>query len=610
MQGFKSKSMKSKVLGWYILAAAILAISGLAQGTREDVVMRALRDELARTMDELEIEELERPYFVSYRVEETDGLYINATLGAATSRQQTRSRFLYVEVRVGDYKLDNTNFMVMPDFSRGIGGSFGGVSQLSIEDDYEALRRDIWLATDAAYKQALQQYAQKKAFLETKTRTEDTPDFAPAEAVQGEEIWDFGASMSTSAEQDVASLSGVFREFPEIFTSEVRLASSSTKTRFVSSEGTEFVRAVPEVSLVVMAETQSTDGYPLVRHLAHYGRSLAALPASEVLHQQASDLAQELVAQRSAETIDIYNGPVLFVGQAAAQLVAQGLAPKLSAQRRWLSAQPFMGATEEGADLRDKIGARILPRSISVVDDPAHTGENDKPLLGSYRFDDEGVPAHATSLVEKGVLKTLISGRTPVKGVEKSTGNWRGGGVTPSNLLLVTDAGVAPDNLRKTLQELVAERGAEFGVIVSRIGDASVAAEDRMGGRVLIFGSSERPGLTFQPITVAHKVYPDGREVLLRNVELAGFSVGDFKDIVEMSDETTTTIIPFSPFNPNPFAALSRIGRRGHLPLVSITTPALLFEDLTLKKPEGENPKLPLVKHPMAKSFSDDLATN
>src|ERR1700682_5125845 len=136
----------------------------------DDVVMNAMRDEMTRSMQQLHLENLEKPYFISYRVVERENTGVSASFGALNNSSTGRSRILMVEVRVGDYKFDNSHFF---SYSFDAGSSFQtyyGMKQLPLEDDYKELRRELWLATDATYKKAVEDFSKKKASLQNKKR--------------------------------------------------------------------------------------------------------------------------------------------------------------------------------------------------------------------------------------------------------------------------------------------------------------------------------------------------------------------------------------------------------------------------------------------------------
>jgi TldD protein len=69
----------------------------------------------------------------------------------------------------------------------------------------------------------------------------------------------------------------------------------------------------------------------------------------------------------------------------------------------------------------NKRGERIASPLITVVDDATLAGRR-----GSFRFDDEGVPAERTVLVDRGILKSFMYDRlTAMKDGARSTGNGR-----------------------------------------------------------------------------------------------------------------------------------------------------------------------------------------
>jgi len=150
-----------RALGTLMLATLALAAPSRAA---DDVVMKALHDELDRSMKQLQLEQLEKPYFISYRVQDRTALDTSATFGGLLTGGVTRVRFLTVQVRVGDYQLDNSNFMTDPPKANGLTEN----TVLPIDDDYQELRRQIWLATDTAYKAALEILSRKRAALENR----------------------------------------------------------------------------------------------------------------------------------------------------------------------------------------------------------------------------------------------------------------------------------------------------------------------------------------------------------------------------------------------------------------------------------------------------------
>jgi len=572
-------------LGWAPLAA------------ENDVLARAMADELARSMERLRVEGLEAPYFISYKVDDTRALIATAGFGALLSSTPTRSRTLSVELRVGDYRLDNTNFLTMPARGSALSRSFGGRSSILLEDNYQELRRQIWLATDAAFKSALEQLAQKQAVLQNKTLADDLADFSAAEPAEIEAARSAAGGELDKLESLAVGVSALFRDRPGIFDSSVWVVSATTESHFINSEGARFRRVTPTARVVVEARTQAADGMRLSDFVVAIADRVEELPSTAELTAEVDEMATRLEGLREAELLDRYNGPVLFEGQAAAELFAQGFARELLAQREPLPLdERFAAFLQQNvtSDFRDRVGARVLPRSLSVSDDPTLADHLGHPLLGGYQVDDQGVPASATTLIERGYLRTLLSGRTPVVGVEASSGNWRDGGVVPSNLLISTSAPMTDEELLAELLLLVADRGSEFGVIVRRLGSSSIGASAEARRMA-------RPGVG--PAIAAFKVYPDGREVPLRNVTISGLAPVTFKEIVGVGSKPGVYHLPFRPAVGNPLArttpALAQATRGGASdPVVSVVVPSLLFEEVTLKKPSDEIPSLPFAGHP------------
>jgi hypothetical protein len=581
-----------------------LLLAGGAARAQDDVVLRAMRDELARSMQQLQLEKLEKPYFIAYRVQEKNTADVMASFGAVLSSASARYRFLTVEVRVGSPKLDNTNFLSMSFLNRGgLAGSFGGASQLPLEDNYKELRRQLWLATDSAYKKALEDLSRKRAALQNKTGAEEIPDFSQQQPATITEAQTPAKIDVAQLETSARSLSAVFNGSPAIFTDSAHVMMEQTYTRYVNSEGTTFTRNTPMARVVLLAGTQAADGAPLRDFLAAYGHSIDDLPLPRDLESRARAMGQRLEKLRSAPLVDHYNGPALFEGQAAAELFNQVIAPALLAGRLPLSDTPqfeLFSATLENP-YQDRLGGRVLPDFLSVADDPTLSRYQDEPLLGASRVDDDGVPARRTVLVENGTLKTLLATRDPVAGVTQSTGSRRGGTVAPSNLLVTVNQGLPEEAMKAKLLSMVQQRGKPFGIVVERLANPMAAeAQDMM---MSLMGSI-MPGQGGEGSTrlalVAYKVFPDGHEELVRNVAIDGVTAASFKELVAASVNSLVYSTPFLSVKSSVFSIFAGGSpAEAAAPLVSFVVPSLLFDDVTLKRPMKEVPKLPLSSRPI-----------
>ncbi len=572
------------------VAAVLVCLSCAATATAEGELFRAMRDEMARSVGQLQLGEMEKPFFVSYLVREATEGVVAAQYGSVTSQSQSTTRRLTVQVRVGGKDLDNTNFLASgpAGFSRA-----GFPVSLPLEDDYGAIRRTIWLATDRAYKAALDQLARKRAALQNRTVVEQVPDFSDQETHTYSETGEESEQDFERLGETVRELSGVFREALVVSASEVVGFASAVRLTYLNSEGSSFSRFAASSSVSVRAGTQAADGSVLEDSLTARAETVDGLPAGDELAARARQLAARLARLRDAPHMERYTGPVLFQGQAAAELVRQVLAPRLLATRMPVAADPrFERMIEQQANpYVDRIGARVLPRFLRIVDDPTLDEFDGVPLLGGYAVDFEGVPAGVTSLVERGFLKTLLATRSPVPGILSSTGNHRGSGPAPSNLLVESSAGMAEDELREELLAMAAERDLDYAIRVERIGQplGLIEAGSR-GGRSR--GRSPE-GDQLRSLS-AYRLYADGREEPVSQAIVLGISESAFRDIVAASEDRYVHTAPFR--SPSRFQQDPRSGQGP--PLVSYVVPSLLFEDVTARRPQGNIPRLPVVPQP------------
>lgn len=579
------------------LVAALLLLVAASTASSGDPVARALSDELARTMGELRLGDEPRPYFVSYRLDDLEITEVGASLGSLVRSAHSRSRYLGVELRVGSPRLDNTNFFSLERRTPGIARSWYGSVRVPLDDDYRELRRQTWLATDEAYKQAVEDLARKSAALESRRRADDLPDFTATEPTSSTERLEAEALDQKAAHRLVEAVSAEFREAASVYYSAVRLRAVRPTTRYLNSEASRFTRAVPLVQLAIVAATQAEDGTPIEDVESFYGRALADLPPLEELRVAARRLADRLSKARRGASLERYNGPVLFIGQAAAELFRQHFAAATAGWRPPVADDERLEqrlARLQGS-LNDRLGGRVLARSMRLIDDPTRRELEGSPLLGGYEVDDEAVAARPTTLVERGILKRLLSGRSPSRGVAGSTGNRRGVGVLPSNLLLSTDEGRSLDELRHELMTLVEERDLEFGIVVRRLANPLLLS--RMAGDELLVSAGEE-GL--EHVVEAVKLFPDGREEVLRSPRFPSMSARSFRDVVAASETRTVLTGPLRGFGDSiswfSSASLGSI-LAGPL-LVSVAIPDLLFEELTVAAPMGPTPRPPLIPAP------------
>ncbi|MGH7521056.1 MAG: metallopeptidase TldD-related protein [Gemmatimonadales bacterium] len=551
-----------------------------------DVLMRAMRDELARSMAELRLDTMPKPYFISYRIDEVASLDASAARGSLIGSNAGRSRLVSVELRVGDYAFDNTNFMSMPSGAFGFGDDFGlGSGEVPLDNDYGALRRQLWLATDASYKSAVAALAQKRTVLANRTRRSDLPDFTREDPVQIIDDAPPPKLDQPAVEELVRAASAVFRNTPEIYESGVRWSAGAVRTWYVNSEGTSFTRTTPWGSVHAHAETRTADDMPLSDELSVEVASPNDLPQRDALVPRVQEFAARLNQLRTAAAAETYNGPVLFEGSAAGELFGSFLGSALVAARVPVSDVPGFDRFAAMANgLLDQIGARVLPRPFSVIENPAARTSEGR-FIGGALVDDEGVRTRETKLVDRGVLRTLLTTRAPVEGIPRSSGSRRGDEAAPTNVFVASDSGVSDAQLRQRLLALAKERGNGYAIVVRRIGEG--AAGGRRGfGAFIAAMSAPGMGGGGLPAAEAVRLYPNGREEPIRGAMLSGITQASFKSIVAASRSRSVATLGGGG------------GMLGMLPRsffrhlrgqqATYVVPSLLLDDISIRKPTGD----------------------
>jgi predicted Zn-dependent protease len=541
-----------------ILPAPTRASGGAS--SEQDGIRRAMQDELDRTKAELHMDDQPRPYFASYTVNDTDWVLSGATLGALTTQLRTRWRILSTSVRVGDRSFDNSNY-----------GPGGGRGTLALDDDYAATRRSLWLSSDEAYKRAVEGLARKKAAVATQAAgKDDVPDFSDEPKAETVSLPALPAPNQAALGALAERLSAVFLDYPGIASSQVTGFEGLGRQRHLSTEGTWADERDSIVYLDVSAATQASDGMRVRDNRSFTARSSAELEArAGALAKDVEALAGELLATSKAGIPEGGDAVVLFEERAAAQIIKHLLADRLAATPRPKVGRDYAAGTD---DLTEKLGQRVTASMLSVYDDPRQElGPGKQYLIGSYHADDEGVPAQKVSLVEGGVLKTLLTGRTPIKGVRGSNGHGRGGygvGIRGhiGNLFVSARGGLSRSGLRARLASESRTRHAE-AYIVRLVDDAN---------------SAHRSG-SVEPL-VAYQL-KDGKELPVRGFTIEGLLPKTLKDVAAAGAD--------------PFVMNFIDGYRGMGVASSIVAPALLFVNLEVRKETDHNPKLPLYPHPL-----------
>ena len=568
-----------------------------------------MRDEMARSKTRLELQipgspQPQRPYYLEYRLLDLDVREVVAEFGALQSTSHTRNRFMDVVARVGDYKLDSSNF-VSDDGFRGFIGPTGSVG---IDRDYDSLRQDLWIATDQAFKEAVETYSRKQAYLSSLARQSDIDDFAkvaPLQLVQPLVAPDWS---SRNWEQEARDTSAALRAFPQIYESRVTYYLVYATEYLLTSEGTEIRTNRCFAAIEAGMNTLADDGMQLNHMYAAYAPRPADLPNVEAVRKALNVTGSELMALRAAPTAQDYNGPVFFEARAAAPLLAQVLTPAINGSRPPVSFTPVMEQLLTGlggkSDWVGRMGSRVLPVNVSLVDDPSVKESKGSPLLGAYSVDDEGVKAEKVIIVDNGNVKELLMSRRPGPDSDISNGHGRSAFLndakpTMSNLFFKSTETQSPADLKKKFLDECRSEKLPYCLVVREMDNPSISLlhQDDFSELLASFGGGAGTGDRL-PLIV-YKIYPeDGREEMIRGARIIGLNTRMLRNLGGIGNDDFVYNYMQSQVSGFAGTALGAFGSaQSGLP-ASMVAPSLLFDDLEVRGARGEPKRLPLLPAP------------
>ena len=527
-----------------------------------DPVLKAMQTELTRAVAELGKAE-QPPYYLSYTVYDQDFVVLAGAYGSLLGNTTAQRRFADVTMRVGTPDLDNTHGQ-----SRSSGVTSG---TLPVGNDQDALARVLWELTDREYKRAVPSLMNVRTNTAVRAEEEDkSPDFSKEkpETHIGEAA---AAPFDRSAwEGEIKRLSAAFRKYPEVYFASVVLQVQNSNSRMVSNEGATLVSPSSSTRLVMEAQTRADDGMDLLRVETFQAPGAKGLPAEGELNAKIEKMAADLGALRKAPVAEPYDGPALLSGRAAAVFFHEVLGHRLEGHRQ--------RDEEEGQTFTKKIGQEVLPKFLSVVDDPTIHEIAGVKLAGAYDYDNEGSPAQHVEVIKDGVLKNFLMSRMPIKNFSVSNGHGRNQpGLMPTGRqgnLIVTSTQTVPDgHMRQKLIEEVKKQGKPYGLYF----------DDIQGGFTI---TTRQLPQAFQVLPVmVYKVYADGRpDELVRGVDIVGTPLAALTRILTTGDQ------------PRVFNGVCG-AESGQVPVAAVA-PSMLFSEMEVQKRGHQHERPPLLPPP------------
>lgn len=559
----------SVLLPFLLLISIILpaAYSKEGETKRDDMsVLRSMKDELERSRKKLKLEGYEDPYFISYQIKDNAYYTIRGKYGAVMASNGNRMRRLFVDVRVGDYGFDNS--------VRGRSGGrmpFHGASSIPLDNDPDAIRTVLWQVTDHAYKEALSQYLNKKADDVHGVKREDTESFTR----ESRHVF-YGPELSLSFdprvwEETVREVSSVYKNYKDLLDAGFDVTAQKETVYFTNTEGTRYIRDEILYSIDAQVTARADDGKIVENYRNLYYVTPGEIPPVEEIKNIVKEMVEETLVMRNAEVLPPLSVPALLEPEAAGIVFHEAVGHRLEGERQI--------DDDEGQTFKGKVGKKIIPAFISIIDDPTMKSYNGAPLMGYYPFDDQGIPGERVLLVENGVLRNFLLSRTPVNGFERSNGHGRASyGQAPvarmSNTIIESEKELPLAKLKEMLIEEVKRQNKPFGLIIKsmRGGETNTSSYNFQAFRAT-------------PLILYKVDAKTGEETPVRDIEIVGTPLVTINKIVATGDD-------YSVFNG--FCG----AESGYVP-VSTVAPSILVSEMEFQRESSKKEKPPLLPPPV-----------
>jgi len=553
---------------WFSLCLLFGAPVLFGQQPPADPVVTAMRQELDRSMQNLKRTPVP-PYFLSYELTDNRAINVSASFGTLISTTDETTRVLDLDLRVGDYKLDSSHPFRQATFSEPMQEMLEA-PPMPLDNDPLALRVALWQSTEQHYRHAVERLQQVQANVQVKVASEDqSPDFsAEPPHVYSESIADF--SLDKAAwEQKLRNLTKPFGDHKDILEAKAQLDAEIETRRYVNSEGSELRMSTPFYRLIIWATAKADDGMELPLYQTYMSFRPQGLPDEAVLSADVNKMIVTLLALVKAPVADPYTGPAILSGRASGVFFHEIFGHRVEGQRQ--------KNEDDAQTFKRKVNQAVLPDFLSVYSDPTLRQLGRTELLGYYAFDDEGVPARRVTVVQNGVLKNFLMSRTPIANFDRSNGHGRhqqgyATAARQSNLIVESTKSVSRDELKKMLIEQIKAANKPYGLFFDDIEGGFTFTQ-----RVIPNAFNVRP-------TVVYRVYPDGREELVRGVDLIGTPLTSFSKIVATDDDEEV-------FN-------GICGAESGWVPVSASAPGMLISQIEVQRKEKSQERAPLLPPP------------
>lgn len=557
------RSHKSLPLYWFLFVTTSALVIEPTLGAGQ--VLETMKEELDRSVKILS----EQPtpiYYLSYEVTEDHRFLLQASFGTMSRSFEDKGRLIDIDLRVGSYDLDNTH----PIRGR-FGFGFRRPSRVEIPvADVEALRSILWYQTDKKYKESMEQLTKVKTNVQVKVKEEDQAgDFS---AEQPEKSVEDLVALVVDRNQWEAKLqkyTAPFSRYGHIYSANAALSANAETRWYVNSEGSEIRTSQSYYRLTISAFSKAEDGMELPRYESFFSFTPGGLPDDSSVIKTVEEMIRDLEALKIAPIVDPYTGPAILSGRASGVFFHEILGHRVEGHRQ--------KREEDAQTFKKMVNQRVLPEAFSVSFDPTVRSIDSMDLVGAYRYDNQGVKARRVAVIEDGILKSFLMSRTPIEGFSRSNGHGRkSAGFAPvarqSNLFVEASESHSREDLKAMLIAQLKRENNPFGLFF----------EDIQGGFTMT-GRTIPNAFNILPVMV-YRIYADGREELVRGVDLIGTPLTTFSKITAASNQVEVF---------NGFCG----AESGGVPVAAVS-PAVLVSQIEVQKKAKSQERPPILPHP------------
>ncbi len=251
-----------------------------------------------------------------------------------------------------------------------------------------------------------------------------------------------------------------------------------------------------------------------------------------------------------------------------------------------------------------RLGARVLPSTVTLVDDPDAKDFNGTPLLGGYAVDEEGVRGQKVTLVENGNLKNELMSRRPGPDFELSNGHGRAAFLNDakpimSNLFFTSSETSSPAEMKKKFLDACRAEKLAYCLVVREMDNPALSLLHQEDFSELLASFGGGAGTGDRLPLVVYRVYPeDGREEMIRGSRIIGLNTRALRNILGVGSDSFVYNYMQSQVTGFVGTALGAFGSaQGGLP-AAVVAPSLLFEEVEVRGARGEAKRLPLLPPP------------